>query len=94
MSVALEHDAAGGRLQHAQDREPGGGLAASALADQAERLAALQREADAVDGLHGADAALDTDAAREREVHAQILDAQDFVRPCRGVWMRRAQRRR
>ena len=51
--LALEHDAAGRRLQHAQHGEPGGRLAAAALADQPERLAAPQREADAVDRLDG-----------------------------------------
>ena len=67
---ALEHDAPGSRLQHAQDREPGGGLAASALADKAKRLAVPQREADLIDGLHGAGGTPQQNAAREREVHA------------------------
>ena len=42
---------AGGGIQ-AQDRAPGGGLAAAALADQAQRLAALDVEGDAIHGTH------------------------------------------
>ena len=43
--LALEHDAPGGRRQHAQHGKPGRRLAAAALADQPERLAAADGEA-------------------------------------------------
>ena len=69
MSRALEHDAAGGGLEHAQDGETGGRLAAAALADEPQRVAALQRKAHAVDRLHGADLALDDDALGEGKMH-------------------------
>ena len=44
-----------GRLDGAQDAARGGGLAAAALADQAERLALVDVEVDAVDRAHVAD---------------------------------------
>ena len=47
-----------------QDRAAGGRFAAARFAHQAQRLAALHVEADAVDGAHGADLALKDDAAR------------------------------
>src|SRR5258706_12917236 len=46
----VEMDAARGRLDQVEDGARGGGLAAAALADQAERLAAPDREGDIVDG--------------------------------------------
>jgi len=51
---AAEADApghAGGWGQQAKDRERGGGLARAGLADQAEGLAGVDRERDALDGL-------------------------------------------
>ncbi len=47
------HDAARGRLEQAQHQPPGGRLAAARFADQRQRLARVQREAHAVDGVHG-----------------------------------------
>ena len=47
--LAVKPDAAGGRLDQPQHGAADRRLAAAALADQAERLAALDREADAVD---------------------------------------------
>ena len=41
----------------------------------------LQREAHAVDRLDGRDLALDHDALHEREMHLEVLDAQDLVAP-------------
>ena len=53
------------------------GLAAAGLADDAERLALLQLEADAVDRLDRADLLLEDDAAGDREVLDQVLDPDD-----------------
>src|SRR5262249_18712186 len=55
--LAVEQDLAGGRLLQPQDAAAGRGLAAAALAHQAQRLAAADREVDAVDRLHVADLA-------------------------------------
>ena len=51
MSWPSKTDRAAGRLVQPQDRAAEGGLAAAGLADQAERLAALDRQRDAVDRL-------------------------------------------
>ena len=58
---AVIEDLAGGRPLEPQDAAAGRRLAATALADQPQRLAAAKREVDAVDRLHLAD-----HAARER----------------------------
>ena len=71
--LALEQDAARRDRLHAQHRQAGGGLAAAALADQAQRLAALERERHAVDRFHHADRVPEQHAAREREVHLQVF---------------------
>ena len=76
--LALEHDSAGGRLDHAQDRKPGSGFAAAALADQPEGFALPQREAHAVDCLDRRGSAPDQQALGEGEVHREVLDAQNF----------------
>ena len=56
-----------GRLRdQAHDRERGHRLAAAGLADDPERLALLDREADAVDGAH--------DALAGEEVGAEVVD--------------------
>src|SRR5688500_7044447 len=56
---AFEDDLAAGGPLELQDAAPGRGLAAAGLADQAERLAAAQREADAVARAHRARRALE-----------------------------------
>src|SRR5665647_2994970 len=56
---ALEGDRAGRRRDEPQHGAPRGGLAATALADQAQGLALLDREADAVDGVDLAGGALE-----------------------------------
>ena len=61
--LALEADRAGRRLEQAHEQPRGRRLAAAGLADDAERLAAHDVEGDAVDRLHGADLALEDDAA-------------------------------
>ena len=52
-------DPPAGRLVQPDDRPAGRALAAAGLADEPERLAAAQRERDAVDGPHVADVALE-----------------------------------
>ena len=51
------------------------GLAAAGLPHQAERLARIDLEVDAVDRVHVADVVLEQDPARDREVLLQPLDA-------------------
>jgi hypothetical protein len=50
--LAVELDRAFGRLEQAQHQLADRGLAAAGFADEAERLAGLNREAHAVDGAH------------------------------------------
>src|SRR5204862_7400360 len=54
---AVELDGAAGWLHQPQHAARHRRLAAAGLADQPERLALGHRETDAVDGMHGADAA-------------------------------------
>ena len=62
-------DLARGRLVEADDAAAERGLAAARLADEAERLAARDREVDAIDGAQHVDRGL-AQAARERVVAA------------------------
>ena len=55
-----------------QDAAAGRGLAAAGFADQAERLALADREADAVDRLHMGDHPRHQRALGHREVHLQV----------------------
>ena len=82
--AALVEHAAGGGPDELQDGAPGGALAAAALAHEAERLAALDVEREAVHGVHGADLALEHDPAGDGEVDAQVLDADEGVFVQRG----------
>jgi hypothetical protein len=88
---ALEDDAAAldaaGLADQVEDGEGGGGLAAAALSDDGQGLASVEREADAVHGVHS-QAALVVD-------DAQVFDAEDLVhrriqdcgrRVCDGVY--------
>ncbi len=75
-----EHDPAAGRLDQAEDRAPGGGLAAAALADQAERLLAPERERDAVHRLHLRDH-LAQQALADGEMLLQVGDRQQRFVP-------------
>ena len=70
---AVELDRPGGRLDEPQDEPTDGRLAAARLADQAERLAAPDVEADAVDGLDRGDRPLH-DPAPDREVLDEVPD--------------------
>jgi hypothetical protein len=72
--LALELDRAAGRIEQAQQQAAGGRLAAARLAHQAERLAALDVEGDAVDGVHGADLLAEDQPGGEREVLLEIAD--------------------
>ena len=53
--LALELDAAGGRLLEAADHPQGRGLAAAGRAEEAEELAVDDLEVDVVDGEHVAE---------------------------------------
>src|SRR3970282_1582158 len=64
---------AGGLVEHSYDAAQGG-LAAAAFAHQPQRLAALDLEADAVDGLNVGDLALEDDAGGDGEVHLDVVD--------------------
>ncbi len=77
--LALVDDAPAGGRDHAQDSQAGRRLAATALPHQAERLAAAQGKAHAVDRLDGPHLAPDEVAAQDGEVHGEILDVQDPV---------------
>ena len=65
-------DRAAGRLEQPRDQARGRGLAAARLADEAERLALVDVERDAVDGLHGADLLLEDDPLADREVLDEV----------------------
>ena len=52
-------------------------LARSRFADQPDRVALAQRDAHPIDGLHMADRATQH-AAPDREVHLEVVEAQDF----------------
>ena len=70
--LALELDRTRRRRGELQDRPAQRGLAATGFADQAQRLALVDGEADAVDGLHPADLAVDDDSRLDREVLDQV----------------------
>ena len=72
--LPVELDAPGGRLVQADDRPPDRRLPAARLADEPERLAALDRQRDAVDGLDVADVPVEHDPALDREVDLEIVD--------------------
>ena len=84
---AVEQDASGVRLHQAQDRSPGGRLAAAGLADQRQRLASSDGQADAPDrrerGRRSA-GELVPEAARLAKDHVQVVDTQQRP-PARGV---------
>ncbi len=89
--LALELDAAGGPAvggQQAHHRQEDLALARAGFADDAERLARLDREADLVDRLDR--------AVRRGEADVQIADLEDGAARLSGPWgrARRAARRR
>ena len=75
--AALVEHAAGGGPGELQDGAAGRALAAAAFADQAQRLTPEDLEVEPVDGVHGADLALEDDAVGDRKVDAQALDCDE-----------------
>ena len=75
--LALEAHRARGRVHQAQHQPAGGRLAAAGFADQRQRLAAGDLEADVVDGAHQADQLAADQAAADREMLDQAVDLQD-----------------
>ena len=86
----VEDDLAAGRVEQAHDAARHRRLAAAGLADDAERLALVDGEGDAVDGLDGADLLLEDDPARDREVLLQVLDDEQLVARARRLGRRRS----
>ena len=78
----LEAHRARGRLEELEDAVAGRRLARAGLADEPERLARSDVEADAVDRLHVADLALDQDPLPDREVLVEVLDLRAARRSC------------
>src|SRR5260221_275814 len=76
---AVELHFAGRRLVELEDRAAGRRLPATRLADEAEGLALLDEEVDAVDGAHRADLALEDDPLRQREVHLERLHVEQVL---------------
>jgi hypothetical protein len=90
--LAVEHDPSAGRLVKPQQRPADGRLAATRLADEPERLAAADRQIDAVDRpqdlrLLAAQAA--ADAAPQLVVHVQAAQLEQRLShsrsPARGA---------
>ena len=79
--LSVEDDPPFGRLVEADERASDRRLAAARLADETERLAALDRERDPVHGLDVADVAVEDEAALDREVDLQPVDLDQRARP-------------
>ena len=79
MSRPSKTIAAACRLEQLHDAAGERRLAAARLADDAERLARLESEADAVDRLHRGDLLLEDDPARDREVLLDVVDDEELV---------------
>ena len=73
----LEADRAAGRLEQAEDAVAGRGLAGAGLADEAERLALADLEADAVHGPDEVDRPVDQQARLDREVLLEVGDLEE-----------------
>src|SRR5262249_41798579 len=74
--AALDHDAALGRLDQAQNGAANGRLAAAGLTDETERLALIDRQRDAVDGTDRTIRAAQ-EAAVDRKMFFQGIDRDD-----------------
>ena len=83
--LPLEDDVAGGGLVEHQHTAADGGLAAAALAHQAQGLAPADEEGDLVDGLDVGDLALKDDAGGYREVHLEVAHVQKDVVQATGA---------
>src|SRR5205823_7621984 len=77
---SVVEDLAGRRLFEPQDAAAHRRLAATALADQPQGFAALDRQIDAVDRLHVADMAARDHSLGDREVHPQPTYLQKRLR--------------
>src|SRR5206468_8288749 len=73
--LTVENDLAVGRLDQAQHAASGRRLAAAGFADEAERLAAVDRERDPIDGINAADLTRQQ-AAVHGEIFLQAADAE------------------
>ena len=82
--LAVEHDAPVRRPVEAQDRPADRRLPAAGLADEAERLAAADRQRHVVDGAHVADVPIEDEAALDREVELQPVELDERARPVPG----------
>src|SRR5215472_15018142 len=81
---AVIEDFASGRLFEPQYAAAGCRLAAAALADQSQGLAATDREVDAVNRLHLADFAVNDDPLGDREMHLQSPNLEERLGVDRG----------
>ena len=93
--LPLEADAAAGRLLEPEHQLGGRGLAAPGFADHAERLPALDRKRDAIDGAHHAAVAAE-EPAPGAEVLAQSgrLEHDHQAAPLRALAVARRRSRR
>ncbi len=87
---AVEADRAAGRLVQAQQRPADRRLAAARLADEPERLAALDRQRDAVDRVHVADVPVHDDPAPDREPDPEVVHLDERAAPLELKRHRRA----
>src|SRR5262249_33763713 len=77
--AAAKQDPAPARALEAKHEAGGRRLAAAALADEPQRLAAPEREVHAVDGLHAADRSIQDRPTRDGEVLGDRLGFEDDV---------------
>src|SRR5262249_29321735 len=77
--VAAEDQSARSGFEQSHDAAGHGRLTAARLADNAERLAFAQREADAVDRLHRGNLLLEDDSAGDWKMLEEILDHEELV---------------
>ena len=77
--AALEQDPAVGRIEQPHDAARERRLAAARLADDAQGLAGLDAERDAVDRLHRGDFLLEDDPPCDGEVLADVVDDEQLV---------------
>ena len=72
--LAVEHDPSVRRLVQPQDGAADRRLAAARLADEPDRLAAVDRQRHAVDGADVADVPVEDEAALDREVDLELVE--------------------
>src|SRR5215211_6900732 len=76
--LAVEDDPPGRRRVQPQDRAADGGLAAAGLADEPERLAAVDGQRDTVDSLDVSDVPVEHEAALDRKPDAQVVELDEW----------------